>query len=271
MQDDTDLTKSNTVAAMIEIYHCEVARTKAAYEALKQAQENLKAAFGNQYSDFSTMPERVYDADNAFKDVQRKLKKNAWRAFINMLEIRKVLSIKRAAELDKRLDDPDKLPEITFAAVYEMFDLLVSNSKDFAQEAVHEVYDFLRPHSEYSGANYKTNQKNACVELGRKIIMTSMLDNAHGGGFRVNYYNDQKLIALDNVFHALEGKGHMEGYKSPLLDAINTCQSGVGETDYFKFKCYRNRNLHLEFKRLDLLKNFNAIAGGMNLKPGTQA
>jgi len=27
-------------------------------------------------------------------------KKNAWRAFINMLEIRKVLSIKRAAELE---------------------------------------------------------------------------------------------------------------------------------------------------------------------------
>jgi hypothetical protein len=267
MQDDTDLTTANSVAAMIEIYRCEVARTQAAYEALKESEKNLKAAFGNQYSNFSTLPERAYDADSTFKEVQRKLKKNAWRAFIDMLEIRKVLSIKRAAELDKRLDDPDKLPEITFAAVYEMFDLLVSNSNDFAQEAVHEVYDFLRPHSGYSGANYKTNQKNARIELGRKIIMTAMIDGASGGGFHVNYHNDQKLIALDNVFHALEGKGHMAGYKSPLLDAINTCQAGKGETDYFKFKCYQNRNLHLEFKRLDLLKTFNAIAGGMNLKP----
>jgi hypothetical protein len=29
----------------------------------------------------------------------------------------------------------------------------------------------------------------------------------------------------------------------------------------------QNRNLHLEFKRLDLLLNFNLIADGMNLKP----
>jgi hypothetical protein len=268
MQDDTDINQRNTIASMIEIYHQEVARTKAAYGELKQAQNNLKGAFGNQFSEFSTLPERIYDADSACKEVQRKLKKNAWRALINILEIRKVLSVKRALELDKRLDDPDLLPEITHAAVYEMFDLLVSNSKDFAQEAVYEVYDFLRPHSEYSGAKYKTNQKNARVELGRKIIMTSMLDNVHGGGFRVNYHNDIKLIALDNVFHLIEGKGHMGGYRSPLIDAINTCDGGKGETDYFRFKCYQNRNLHLEFKRLDLLMNFNAIAGGMNLKPG---
>ena len=31
----------------------------------------------------------------------------------------------------------------------------------------------------------------------------------------------------------------------------------------------RNSNLHLEFKRMDLVQKLNAVAGGMNLKPGT--
>src|SRR5436190_20361060 len=38
------------------------------------------------------------------------------------------------------------------------------------------------------------------------------------------------------------------------------------ETDYFKFRCFRNRNLHQEFKRLDLVAKLNAIAGGMRLR-----
>ena|SRR5439155_23407886 len=49
-----------------------------------------------------------------------------------------------------------------------------------------------------------------------------------------------------------------------LIDAIEAAKDG--ETDYFRFKCFRNRNLHLEFKRLDLVAKLNAVAGGMRLR-----
>lgn len=49
---------------------------------------------------------------------------------------------------------------------------------------------------------------------------------------------------------------------TPLVDAIGTSGiKGVGETEYFKFKCYKNGNLHLEFKRSDLVDTLNQIAG----------
>lgn len=41
---------------------------------------------------------------------------------------------------------------------------------------------------------------------------------------------------------------------------------GVGETEMFAFRCFRNGNLHLRFKRLDLLKRLNEIAGGQNFR-----
>jgi len=44
-------------------------------------------------------------------------------------------------------------------------------------------------------------------------------------------------------------------------------REGRGETPLFRFKAFRNQNVHLEFKRLDLLKRFNQIAGGRRLKP----
>jgi DNA repair protein RadD len=35
----------------------------------------------------------------------------------------------------------------------------------------------------------------------------------------------------------------------------------IDETDYFRFKCFGNGNLHLEFLRLDLVERLNAIGG----------
>jgi hypothetical protein len=50
--------------------------------------------------------------------------------------------------------------------------------------------------------------------------------------------------------------------RSPLVAAIEAAEDGHGETAYFKFKCHKNRNLHLEFKRLDLVKQLNGLATG---------
>ena len=66
----------------------------------------------------------------------------------------------------------------------------------------------------------------------------------------------------------LDGKGVIETYQGPLMEAIGkTAWGQLGQTDYFKFRSYRNRNLHLEFKRLDLLAKFNEIAGAGLLAP----
>jgi hypothetical protein len=186
---------------------------------------------------------------------------------IHALDIDKILSIKRGDEIRKKLDDGE-LPEITIQNIYEVFETLMQNTNNFAEEAVHEVYDWLRPHEGYRGSEYKTNQKYAMFELGKKVIIPYIVERGWGGGgFHVNYYREKNLIALDKVFYLLDGKSMMtEGYRSPLVDKINEGK-GAGETDYFSFKCYGNNNLHLEFKRIDLVKEFNRVAGGMNLKP----
>jgi len=51
-----------------------------------------------------------------------------------------------------------------------------------------------------------------------------------------------------------------------LIDAIEAAKDGTGETEYLRFRCFRNRNLHLEFKRLDLVAKLNAISAGMRLR-----
>ena len=264
---DTKLVNKATVAQMVLTYKQAADEIDAAYARLKTAEEQLENVFGD--GSFSTLTREYYDHDRAAEEVKQKIKRSAWRGLVDLLEIRKLLSIKRANEIDKRLDDPANLPKLELKAIYEMFSALVGSSGEFAREAVFEVYEFLRPRSQSYAAHYKTNQRYARVEIGKKVILTHIVEPYYLG-YRVYYQREQNLIALDKVFFMLDGKGIPDGYRSPLVDAINTVGKvgNSGETDYFRFKLYQNSNLHLEFKRMDLVEDLNAVAGGMNLKPG---
>jgi hypothetical protein len=90
-----------------------------------------------------------------------------------------------------------------------------------------------------------------------------MVTKGYGGDFRVNYQREPQITAIDGVFHLLDGKGVMKENRGPLFQAINASgRDGRGETAYFRFKCFKNGNLHLEFKRLDLVKQLNGLAAG---------
>jgi hypothetical protein len=97
--------------------------------------------------------------------------------------------------------------------------------------------------------------------VGKRAIICYGVERAYGGRFRVNYDRSDRLRAMDAAFHLLDGKGPMKEGRGPLIEAINA-GNVTGETDYFRFKCFKNQNLHIEFKRLDLVKELNFIAAG---------
>lgn len=194
-------------------------------------------------------------------DAKKALTLNTWRELIGKMEIRRILSIKKAEELDKQLDTGEGFPEINEENIVGMMRGMIADADRFIEEAILEVYDWIRPWSERR-AEHVTNEKNRW-QLGAKIILAGHLEE---GGARVNYYRQKHVTAMDNVFHALDGKPPVTTHYGPLYDAIYQNPDRKGETDYFKFKCFSNGNLHIQFKRLDLVARFNAVAGGARLK-----
>lgn len=273
---DSEIVKRGSIAEIVRAYEQALSKIDSAYALLQEAQDELKTAFSvrsNYDTDFGVLPDRNHVNQNAdeqsLKEVKEVIKRKAWRQLYAALEIDRIASIKRRDEISKKLESGD-LPEITVKDVFEIFEALNQNVNDFAKESVVEVYNWLRPYTDgYEITRYKTNQKNATFELGRKVIKTNMIQNKCGGGYHVNYYNEKYLVALDKVFHMLDGKNMMDSsYRSPLVDAINSSDnSQTVQTEYFFCRMYSNCNLHIEFLRDDLRHEFNAIAGGNNLKP----
>lgn len=274
MENDTDLIKRGSIAEKVKAYNSAMSKLDTAYLILQSAEDELKAAFsvGERFdTDFGSLPGNHHDStdnvNDGLKKVKTVIKRKAWRTLYQSLEIDRIASIKRRDEIHKRLEE-GTLPEITIENVFQMFEALNQNINEFARESVLEVYRWLRPDVDgYEMTKYKTNQKNATFEVGKKVVKTQMLNN-NMGGFRTNYYNEKYLIALDKVFHMLDGKNFMDhSYRGQLVDAINTSDSAQVTTPYFFCRMYQNCNLHIEFLRPDLVQKFNAIAGGSNLKP----
>lgn len=263
----TDIMKNISTIDMAEQYQRVRDNVSQAIELLAESKSILKTTFGD-YRD-SVLPTRFTDytlaSPDCLQDVLDGITRNAWRGVVDKSEIRKILSEARHKELGELLDT-GTLPEFTAENMIGFLENLRGNAGDYFKEAVCEVFDFLRPRQ----SEYKTNTE---YEIGKKAILNYMIDYSRYGDSEfvsLNYRRDQEILALDNVFHMLDGKGSPK-YPGDAITKIKESMSSSPrrwecETPYFNFRWHKKGSLHVTFKRLDLVKKLNAIAGGNRLK-----
>lgn len=196
-------------------------------------------------------------------DVIREMTRDCWYTLVERLELRRMMSASRWTQLELRIDRHE-MPDITLDNVASFAHEHLVSLPDMLTEAVHEVFEWLRPHND----RYKRNSQ---LEVPSKLILESIV-RIGGRRYEATSYAKQRLTALENVFNALDGKGQIaKQYQSDLQMAIEASTDGKGETALFRFSVHKNGNMHLEFRRKDLLARFNQIAGGARLRPGKAA
>lgn len=266
-----------TLTDMVAAYRQSEDDIRAAYSLLVGAEQRLCTVFQSESYAFNLSTNRP-DYGNP-DSTMNELKKASWRALINKMGVRQAMSIQRARELEEQLSGkshrysgngrsaPEELPEISEMNILAMMEQTFNSLPQMIEESVKEVFDWLRP--SHWRLHYKTNQKSEW-ELKDKLILTFAVEYGYSKHFSVSYHFAQNLRALDNVFSMLDGKGIIKTHNGPLSDAIAAASDGTGQTEYFQFKCFHNRNLHLKFRRMDLVEKLNAVAGGMRLKNAQQ-
>lgn len=259
----SDVIRRESLSVMVDAYKTACQEVDQAFELLNNAKMRLESAYG---TGGATSFDCIYHMRYHTKpdDLKGQLKKGAWQALLNRLEIKKIMSLQDINRIYKSFDNAKDIPEIELSTLTEITIGLLENAPEYAKKLVQEAYVILMPGNRERN-QYMTNRNNARRSLGKKIILTWLIEPGYQDQYTVRYGRaEDELMCIDKVFHTLDGKGIPTGYRSPLVDAINTTplSIGRGETDYFKFWCYRNGNLHLEFKRMDLVKKLNQIASG---------
>lgn len=269
MSETEGLALRTTVNQLVAAWR-EVEQTiRAAFFEIAAAEERLNAAFtmgGNREM-------RVRGRWGANIDFARPddsliaMARTCWSHIVDRLELRRVLSEAKWRELQRTLDKGD-LPEITEENVMRFAELYMQTLPELFAEKVTESFEWIRPRERTARAELKTNEKNAFYEIGPKVILGYVVEAGCYGKLHVRYGGAQQhLSALESVFRALDGQGYRTAaHYSDLETAINASEDGTAETAYFEARAFKNGNLHLIFRRLDLLAQFNRIAGGQRLK-----
>lgn len=193
------------------------------------------------------------------------LRRDVWKRLIERLELQRIMSIRRWKDFSK-LVSGECPPEIDIETVTAFGRQYAAMIPEMATESVKEVFNLLRPQNR-RGTSFATNDQHV---IGPRVILSSYVEaNWVGPGFSVDHDYRQHLTAIENVMQLLDGQGFAnKTHSSELEAAIKASAGGTGETRYFEFRCFKKGTLHLRFKRLDLVKRLNMVAGGMNLRPG---
>lgn len=264
----TKIARRLTIPEIVRVYVEAVENITTAFRLLSDTQENLNDTFALGESHRSIRIASYFDRTEYGnpKDAFRRVRRGVWEAIVERLELRRMMSIGRWAKLQKDIED-DLLPDITEENVARVLSEFQGALPDMLREAVEEVFEWLRPHR----SKYKRNSE---FEVPNSIVISYVVErwDRLGTSWRVHWQVDQKLIALENVFSALDGKGQIsKTHYSEISNVIRAPgYAGIGETPYFGFRTWKNGNMHLRFKRADLLARFNSIAGGKRLKPSKE-
>lgn len=265
-EQDTDVGERLPVDQLVETYRRAEDDIRAGFRLVHGALGRLDQVLAGDHGFHLVPHNRQVDWKDPAEHL-RHLRRQVWGKLLERMQIRRGMSIAAWKKLYDEIETGEP-PEIT---VKNVDDLVVQFKEDMPAmlaSAVKEVFNWLRP----PGSSYKTNTE---LEIGERVILGNVVDR---GPFcwRVSHHDEQYLIALENVFLMLDGKLHEKrqgDYYSALSSEVKRIASADpchGATTYFEFRGYTNRNLHLRFRRMDLVDRLNVIAGGARLKPVTQ-
>lgn len=268
-----------TRAELIATFSDAEATVRQAFASIVGVEERLATVFagGDHARGIRVQACSCHHSDD-WTDVEKtieRMRRQAWCVIVDRLELRRALSLKRAEEMDKALREGD-VPPITEQTVLAFIAHHNAALPTMIEEAMIEVFDWLRPHEGSRGDDYKTNQRHARFELGERIVLTHAVERGWGSGeqWHVQYSSygpgmSARMTALENIFSSLDGAGQFtRSHRSDIENAISAAgPDGKWATRYFSGRCYGNGNLHLRFLRPDLLAEFNRRVGGRTLRP----
>jgi len=90
------------------------------------------------------------------------------------------------------------------------------------------------------------------------VIRSGVIEATFSGGLQIKYDASAEINDIDRVFKVLDEKPHnpreLEGFINAALKL-----GEYFEDDYYKIKAFMNGNIHIEFKRPDLLEKANRL------------
>ena len=250
--ENVNIIPRGSIADLVQEYEAICDMVDQSWQLLKQADTRLKRAIGGEdrYSgDLAT-----WKLDHEFHALKPTLKRKFWDYVIARSGIKNIMHHRVRRELENQMCDTRTMPDFEMQAIQATLYGWAESSGDVFAQMCQETFKSMLPWRD----DYKTNKRH---RIDKKLIMSGAM-SWYGGG--LGQCAREKLQDLDRIFHQLDNKTPPE-YPHDLATIINEADRAKDawcENEYFYIKWYANRNIHLTFKKLDLLADFNRLGAG---------
>jgi len=169
-----------------------------------------------------------------------------WRRAFYLTGFKQLMDAEAVADFERSLTP--KPPEFTNANIRSVFIDLHGKSGEMFRRGIVNVFRYLSD-------DYKTNA-NEPFRIGRKVVMGWMIQPSLWCGLQIRIGAGDKLNDIDRIVKTLDGKQFQPRETERAMNAAFS-DGAVFEDSYYRAKAFKNGNLHLEFKRADLLDGLN--------------
>lgn len=212
----------------------------------------------------------ITQARNIFK---KDLQKSAWKYIFNLLKMEKYATKGLREDINKFVEEQQNIP-FTMRNIYHMLSIVIATQEQRMDKAIIEVFDRVTHHHHDNRHHVKGWKTNSHFLVGKKFILPYMISPAKEYGYTTNCYTSLRS-AYDGIIPDFEkALCYITGDPFESTDWINNnwVKSGINtvnhsinrntygswyESHFFKYKGYKNGNMHFEFKNDKVWELFN--------------
>jgi len=194
----------------------------------------------------------------SLNDFVEGLRKSAWRTVINLADFHKYMTEKVRKEFESQLEIVSQM-EFTVGNIKAFLKNLMADYDTIIEDCIEEAFDLMTRYHTENRVHIEGWKSNDYFFVGKRVVLPNMGDTWMLGK-KVRW---EKIRVLDDIDRAL---GHITGKTDyvKVSDALNADDVGYGqavESEFFKARIYMKGTVHLYFRDMQLLQQFNLIIG----------
>lgn len=189
-----------------------------------------------------------------FLEAARKMvDRNIWARIIELTDLERLMDKEAKDQLRKEMTDNPV--EVTEENVYATVETFAHQADNIFRRGVANVFSKLdRRFRSHDG-----------FKIGSRIVINYVFDE--NGYWHYRQGHRDTLMDIDRAFRVLDGKPEAQTYAG-IVGEIETARGrswGARQTylesDYFRIRAWKNGNVHIYFRRDDLLEKVNKLLG----------
>lgn len=204
---------------------------------------------------------------------KKDLQKDAWSFVFGKMNMQKYATKGLMEDINKFVEQQQNIP-FTMRNIYHMLSIVIATQEQRMDKAIIEVFDRVTHHHHDNRYNVKGWKTNGHFLVGKKFILPYMINPAKEYGYTSDCYTSLRS-AHDGIIPDFEkALCHITGDPFETSEYINYQWTRKGitsvntsinrntygiwyESHFFKYKGYKNGNMHFEFKDEKIWELFN--------------